>query len=108
MSTKNKETTITGTFHLVGKSTLDSKKRVTLGNKVLILKPLSEMKIDSFKIFVNDEGNILLVPLANIPSRELWVHQNPEIMRSLQKGLKEAKEGKVTKVKDLDEFFDSL
>ncbi|MBU0571883.1 MAG: hypothetical protein KJ995_07705 [Candidatus Omnitrophica bacterium] len=106
--TKTKEKKIKGKFRLVGKSTLDSKKRVTLGNKIMIRKPLSKMKIDSFNVFVNGEGNILLVPLATIPSRELWVHQNPEIMKSLQKGLKEAKEGKVNRVKDLDGFFEDL
>jgi len=103
-----KEKKIKGSFHLVGKSTLDSKKRVTLGNKIMVKKPLAKMKIDSFNVFINEDGNILLVPLANIPSRELWVHQNPEIMKNIQKGLKEAKEGKVTKVKDLDNFFDEL
>ena len=105
---KVKEKKISGKFHLAGKSTLDSKKRITLGNKILVKKPLSKMKIDSFNIFINEEGNILLVPLANIPSRELWVHQNPTVMKELQKGLKEAEEGKVTKAKDLDEFFDDL
>jgi len=108
MTKTTKEKKIKGSFHLVGKSTLDSKKRVTLGNRIMVKKPLAKMKIDSFNIFINEEGNILLVPLASIPSRELWVHQNPEIMKSVQKGLKEAKEGKVTKVKDLDNFFDEL
>ena len=105
---KTKEKKINSSFHLAGKTTLDSKKRITLGNKILVRKPLSKMKIDSFNIFINDEGNILLIPLVNIPSRELWVHQNPEVMKDIQKGLKEAKEGKVTKVKDLDEFFDEI
>ena len=103
-----KEKKINGSFHLAGKTTLDSKKRITLGSKILIKKPLSKMKIDSFNVFINDEGNILLVPLVSIPSRELWVHQNPEVMKEIQKGLKEAKEGKVTKAKDLDEFLDDL
>ncbi|OQY09178.1 MAG: hypothetical protein B6I30_10210 [Desulfobacteraceae bacterium 4572_187] len=108
MTKETKEKKINGSFHLIGKSTLDSKKRVTLGNKIMVRKPLAKMKIDSFNVFINEEGNILLVPLANIPSRELWVHQNPEVMKTIQKGLKEAKAGKVTKVKDLDEFFDKL
>ncbi|MBU0684080.1 MAG: hypothetical protein KJ864_07335 [Candidatus Omnitrophica bacterium] len=108
MTKTTKEKKITGSFHLVGKSTLDSKKRVTLGNKIMVKKPLAKMKIDSFNVFIDEEGNILLVALANIPSRELWVHQNPEVMENIQKGLKEAKEEKVTKVKDLDGFFDEL
>lgn len=74
----------------------------------MVKKPLAKMKIDSFNIFINGDGNILLVPLANIPSRELQVHQNPEVMKNIKKGLKEAKVGKVTKVKDLDNFFDEL
>ena len=58
MTKATKEKKIKGSFHLVGKSALDSKKRVTLGNKIMVKKPLAKMKIDSFNVFINEEGNI--------------------------------------------------
>ena len=103
-----KEKKVNKKFKLIGKSTLDSRNRITLGGKILNKEPLSTMEVDSFETFVNNEGDILLCPLANIPSRELWVHKNPEVMKRLQKGFQAAKEGKVTRVKDLDKFFKEL
>jgi len=103
-----KEKKINSKFRWIGKSVLDSKNRITLGGKVTTQRALAKMEIDSFEIYMDEEGDILLCPLANIPGRELWVHQNPEVMSCLQRGLKEAKEGKVTRVEDLDKFFDTL
>lgn len=103
-----KEKRVSSGFKLIGKGTLDSRSRITLGEKVMNHQPLSEMEVNSFEIFVDDEGEILLCPLADIPSRELWVHQNPQIMKRLQKGIQSAREGKITRVKNLDKFFKEL
>ena len=88
-------------FTLIGKSSLDSKSRMTLG--VQILKWLSDrnMPVDSLNIFVGEDGDILLRPLASIPSRELWLHNNPKAMASLQKGMRDVREGRITRVKKL-------
>jgi hypothetical protein len=37
--------------------------------------------------------------------REFWIHQDPEAMETLQKGLRDAAEGRVTRVKDLKNFL---
>lgn len=103
-----KEKRVSSGFKLIGKGTLDSRNRITLGEKIMNHQPLSGMEVNSFEIFVDDEGEILLCPLADIPSRELWVHQNPQIMKRLQKGIQAAREGKVTRVKNLDKFFKEL
>jgi len=93
-------------FHNVKE--LDSRNRINIGSDIVkaILKAFD--KVDSFEIFLGSEGDILLRPSAHIPSRELWLYKNPEALKMVQKGLKEAKEGKVTKVKDLDKFLDEL
>ena len=95
-------------FKPAGSTTLDSKKRITIGKKILEEEPLKSMEIDGFEVFIGDEGDILLKPLVNIPSRELWIHQNPEILKSVQKGIRDIKEGRVTRIKDLDKFFKNL
>ena len=43
-----------------------------------------------------------------IPSRELWMHNNPKILKSIQEGIQDIKEGRTTRVKDLDKFFEEL
>jgi len=66
------------------------------------------MEIDAFKIFLGNEGDILLRPMTNIPSKELWIHQNPNALESIQRGMRDIKKGRVTKIKNLSKFFKKL
>ena len=95
-------------FRSIGVSSLDSKNRVTIRDKLMKETPLNHMEVDAFKVFLGDEGDILLRPMANIPSKELWVHQNPDVLESIQRGMRDIKEGRVTKVKNLDKLFKEL
>ena len=105
---KENEQLIKEKFKSIGVGTLDSKKRITLRNKVIKEPPLDNMKIDTFEILVGAEGDILLRPMANIPSKELWVHQNPKVLKSIQRGIQDIKKDRLTKVKNLDKFFKEL
>lgn len=86
---------------------LDSKHRITLGGK-LVRSLGKQMKVDSYQVFIAKNGDILLRPMANIPSKELWVHQNPDVLESIHRGMQDIKEGRVTKVKNLDRFLKEL
>ena len=105
---KENEQLIKEKFKLIGVGSLDSKKRITLKDKVIKEPPLNNMEIDAFEILVGSEGDILLRPMASIPSKELWVHQNPGALESIQRGIQNVKEGRVTKVKNLDKFLKEL
>jgi hypothetical protein len=94
-------------FIPVGTRLLDSKNRVGLGDKIKTFLS-KKMKIDAFELFVGEEGDVLLRPLANIPSKEAWIFENPKILKQVTKGLKEAADGKVEKITDLDEFLEKL
>jgi len=94
--------------HLGLSSRLDTRNRITLGQALAILKSLDGRKIDEFEILISPTGDILLRPKTSIPTRELWIHQNPKAMKTLQKGLEDAAKGRVTKVKDLKKFTDEL
>lgn len=105
---KEKNTVIKEKFKSVGSSSLDSKKRITLGNKIMKEIPLNHMEVDKFEILVGEEGDILLKPMAHIPSRELWIYQNPKVLSRIQKGLRDAQEGKIKEVKNLKKFLNDL
>ena len=86
---------------------LDSKKRLTLGEKVLKLVN-THTNADQFKIYYGEDGDILLRPMVSISGKEAWVYRNPEALKRIRQGLSEAAEGKIAKVKNLKKFADSL
>jgi len=94
-------------FVLMGRKSVDSKNRITLGQKILKLIT-SQTGVEEFQIFYGEEGDILLRPVINIPSKEAWIYRNSKILKLIREGLKEAKEGKIERVKNLDKFLKDL
>jgi hypothetical protein len=62
----------------------DSRGRLTLGQ-------LARAK--SYRVMVNDAGQILLDPVVSISERELWLWQNPDALASVQRGIKQSAAG---------------
>jgi hypothetical protein len=69
---------------------LDSRKRVPLGR---LVKGLST-KLFNAKLI---NGKIILEPMRVVPEDEAWLYENPKAFASVKRGLKDAREGKVTK-----------
>jgi hypothetical protein len=92
-------------FTPVDNRPIDSRHRVTLSDHVFKALP---KKFDSVSVLIGTHGNILLVPKISIPANEAWLHENPKIMNNLRKAMQQVKEGKVTKVKNQQKFFDNL
>ena len=95
-------------FEQMGIARLDTKNRVTLGTLLKKFKILLGMPINDFETFIGDQGDILLRPRTTIPTRELWVHQNPEILQNIQKGIQDLEEGKFTDTDDVDKFIEKI
>jgi hypothetical protein len=74
----------------------DSQGRLNLGKRYAS---------STFLIEIVDEDDILLKKAAVIPERELWLLKDPEKLKSIHKGLKEAKTKKLHKI-DSKEFDD--
>ena len=74
---------------------IDSRNRITIGKHIGNFKRL--------KVFQDARGEILLVPVVEIPSTEVWLHENKKALKSVQRGIKQAKEGRITK-KDLSKL----
>ncbi len=75
--------------------TIDDRNRITLG---VILKGTKRVRV-----YKSDRGDILLQPLLEVPASEAWLFQNRQALESVQRGLKDASEGKISKL-NLDEL----
>ena len=86
---------------------LDSKYRITLGNK--LIKSISKrMPIETYRIFIGKNGDILLRPTVSIPSTEAWAYHNPKVITKIHEGLEESRTGKIERVNNLDSFLENL
>jgi hypothetical protein len=77
-------TTLEG-FRPVAEVTADERARVAVGKA-------GAHKNDRYAVSMNDDGAILLAPLANVPGRELLVWENDELRASLFRDLADAAE----------------
>ena len=74
----------------------DAKKRVILSKA-----PIAEGV--TFHVYCNELGQIILDPHISIPAAEVWLYKNMEAFEAVQTGIKEASDGKVSKI-DLNEL----
>jgi hypothetical protein len=70
----------------------DVKKRV-------VLQGIQIREGVTYHIYENSIGQIVLDPQVTIPASEIWLFNNPEALESVKRGLKDAAQGRVTKVK---------
>lgn len=65
---------------LLGEIALDKKRRLALG------RVLKNKKVSSFEVY-ETKGGYLLKPKVSIPAEEAWIFENPNVVKSLAKGL---------------------
>ena len=56
-----------------------------------------------YKIYSNSMGQIMLDPQVTIPTSELWLFQNPDILASVKRGLADVAGGRVSEI-NLDDL----
>ncbi len=81
-------------FIEVDTRTVDDRSRLTLGNLI--------GKIKRVQVSINSKGEILLRPLVEIPAAEHWLFQNREALESVRRGLKDAAEGRTSRLRPED------
>ncbi len=82
-------------FKEVDTRTIDDRNRLTLGE---LLKGSKRVRL-----YKNSRGEVLVQPVVEIPASELWLFQDKEALENVKKGLKDAAEGKISKL-NLDEL----
>lgn len=71
---------------------IDTKGRISLGK-------LIRSGISGFKAFWDDENNqLILQPLVEIPAHEKWVLEAPGVMESLDKAFQQSQKGQLHKL----------
>ncbi len=74
----------------------DAKNRIVL-SKACLAEDVT------YHIYCNEIGQIILDPQVSIPASEAWLYRTPEAREAVATGLKEAAEGKISKV-DLNDL----
>ena len=77
-------------FREVDTRTIDDRSRLTLGKLVRGSKRV--------RLYKNDRGEVLLQPVVEIPASELWLFQNRDALEQVKKGLRDAAEGRISKM----------
>jgi hypothetical protein len=67
---------------------LDSKGRITLG--------AFAKGVSSYRIHAERDGRIVLEPYKEVPAREAWLFKNNKALAMFEKGLKDAREGRIS------------
>jgi hypothetical protein len=80
-------------FEAVTEARMDSKRRVTLGR-------LISGQVTSFRVYRNAHGQIILDPMVSIPAHEAWLFKNERASALVQRGLEDARKGRVAKAKE--------
>jgi len=90
---------INSDFRPMGEVVADDRARIAFGKAGV-------RRDDRYAIAVNDDGEILLTPLATVPRRELIVWENEQLRASLGRGLEQSAAGQVVSLGDFEQFAD--
>ena len=78
-------------FEKVAEIKADSKNRISLGRKI-------RRKAQHYRVYQDPaSGRILLEPMAVVPISEPWLDYAPEAKASVERGLADAKKGRLVK-----------
>lgn len=86
-------------FHPMGEVVADDRARIAFGKAGV-------RRDDRYAVAVNDDGEILLTPLASIPRRELIVWENQELRGSLAQALADSAAGNTLDLGDFSQYAD--
>ena len=68
----------------------DAQKRISLK------KAIGEIgNVESFDVYLCQDGSITLQPRVSIPAAEAWLFKNPEALASVRRGMAQAADGKL-------------
>ena len=98
---------VSGTFKYIDSRTIDAKARVSLGQE-LTQRLKAVGPVESFNVFMDDNGHVLLVPMQHIPVSEMWTWTGKDVRESFDRAKADVAKGRTVEVTDVDKFLDEL
>lgn len=86
-------------FQPIGEVVADERGRIAVGKAGV-------RRDDRYAVAVNDDGDILLTPLASIPKRELLVWEDKELRMALAQALSDSAAGNTVDLGDFTQYAD--
>ena len=62
-------------------------------NRVVLPKAVVQEGVTYF-VYHNSLGQIVMDPQVNIPASELWIFENKDVLASIDRGIRESRDGK--------------
>jgi hypothetical protein len=87
-------------FRAVTETVVDARKRISLGKAGVA-------EDARYLVSVNDDGEILLAPLASVPARELLIWEDRPLRESLIRGMEQAAAGDLHDLGTFERFLDA-
>ena len=78
---------------------IDTRRRINISK---LLPKGNIHAVNAYK----EGSKIILEPMVEIPAYEAWIYDNPKALKSVQRGIKQAKEGKLKDRPSYAEFAD--
>lgn len=60
----------------------------------------------SYRVLINNEGQILLDPMVPAPERELWLWTNPDAIASVRQAMQQVAQGEVHDLGSFAQYAD--
>lgn len=83
-------------FTPVAEVSADDRSRIAFGRAGV-------RRDDRFMVSTNDAGEFLLTPVSSVPTREMAVWENPELLASVMRGAVQYAAGDLVERDDLDD-----
>lgn len=64
-------------------------------NQITLPEEAIPKGVSQFTWKTQKDGTILLIPMKTIPAREAWLYENPELIASVRRGIRDAEQGRV-------------
>jgi hypothetical protein len=110
MSKKNKA--LAQRFEFVGEGGIDERKRISLAKALGLVKERigeidGSLEALHFRVYVNNDGQILLDPAVSVPLREMWLYRNPVALAKVREGLAQAAKRKLLDLGSFAKYADN-
>jgi hypothetical protein len=68
--------------------------RLRKNNQITLPNEAIPEGVSQFTWKIQKDGTILLIPLKTVPANEAWLYENPKLIASVRRGIRDAEKGR--------------